>query len=59
MKKENYIKPEIRIISAGPMMPLAESFPSPDKDNNEEEDADDAAAKPTLPVSDIWDEDFY
>ena len=39
------------------MMPLAESFTPPDKDNTEE-DADDAAAKPTFPIPDIWDEDF-
>ncbi|MBS5527752.1 MAG: hypothetical protein KHX42_06300 [Prevotella sp.] len=57
MKKEYYIKPEISVISAEPLMPLAESFTPPDKDDTEE-DADGAAAKPSLPVFDIWDEDF-
>ena len=57
MKKKDYIKPEISVISAEPMMPLAESFTPPDKDNTEE-DADDAAAKPSFPIPDIWDEDF-
>lgn len=57
MKKEYYIKPEITVISAEPLMPLAESFPVPDPTETEE-DADGAAAKPSLPVFDIWDEDF-
>ena len=38
MKKEDYIKPEITVISAEPLMPLAVSF-TPDTDESEE-DAD-------------------
>lgn len=56
MKKEDYIKPEITVISAEPLMPLAVSF-TPDTDESEE-DADNAAAKPTLPVFDIWEEEM-
>ncbi|WP_288317500.1 hypothetical protein [Xylanibacter caecicola] len=55
IKKEDYIKPEITVISAEPLMPLAVSF-TPDTDESEE-DADNAAAKPTLPVFDIWEEE--